>query len=245
MSDNPRPSNLYPALLAAMQGFGPVLKDASNPAFRSKYATLQSVFDAVEGPLWANGLLLVQRLNYDRIGNRDATQGDGTPILITELVHAASGEKIESVAAVVCKDPLDPQKVGSAITYYRRYSLMSLLGLTGEDDDGNAAAAPAPPRRAEAARPAPVATVRHEPAQAQPAALRDDDPLAPVLAELRALEAKPEPWALIKVYADTQAEIADEYGKQAINATLHAIAARRKAAVAPAPTAPSFASAAG
>lgn len=133
---------LYPALLAAQRQFGAVKKDAKNPAFRSNYATLQSILETIEGPLWDNGLLVVQQFQYDKIAHGGAA-GEGTPILITRLVHAASGESIESVVAVSSKDPHDPQKVGSAITYYRRYSLLSLLGLTPEeDDDGHAASQP-------------------------------------------------------------------------------------------------------
>lgn len=139
-------TNLYTALLAAQKAMGPVKKDASNPAFRSKYATLQSVIETIEEPLHANGLLLVQRLQYDRIG-RDGSAGEGTPILITELIHAASGEKLDSHVPVVCKDPLDPQKVGGALTYFRRYSLLALLNLAPEDDDGNVAAQPRPADR--------------------------------------------------------------------------------------------------
>lgn len=167
MSDNPA-TNLYTALLAAQKAMGPVKKDASNQAFRSKYATLQSVIETIEEPLHANGLVLVQRLQYDRIG-RDGGAGEGTPILITELIHAASGEKIDSAVPVVCKDPLDPQKVGGALTYFRRYSLLALLNLAPEDDDGNVAAQPRPvqrPQTAPPARTAPQASSTSRPAAA-------------------------------------------------------------------------------
>lgn len=146
MSSDTQPTKLYTALLAAQRAMGPVLKDAKNPAFRSSYATLQSVLDTIEGPLWDNGLVIVQRFQYDRIG-RDAVAGEGTPILITELIHAASGDKLESVVPVVCKDPNDPQKVGGALTYYRRYSLLALLNLAPDDDDGNSASKPPSPRQ--------------------------------------------------------------------------------------------------
>lgn len=146
-------TNLYTALLAAQRAMGPVRKNAVNPHLKSKYADLSAVLDAIEEPLWENGLLIVQRFQYDRVG-RDGSAGEGTPILITELIHAASGEKIESVVTVTAKDATDPQKIGAAITYYRRYSLLALLGLAPEDDDGHAAAQPhqqsssAPQRRA-------------------------------------------------------------------------------------------------
>lgn len=143
------PTTLYTALLAFQRTVGPVKKDASNPAFRTKYATLQSVLETVDEPLSANGLVLLQRFGHDERG----------PVLITEIVHAATGDKVASELPVVSKDPTDPQKLGGAITYARRYSLLALLGLAPEDDDGNAASKPAPPRapyRTEAPpRPAP------------------------------------------------------------------------------------------
>jgi hypothetical protein len=129
-------TTLYTALLAALRAMGPVKKDASNPAFRTKYATLQSVLETIEEPLWANGLIVMQRF---------AIADDGAGMaLMTEIIHAESGERTGSVVPIVSKDPTDPQKMGGAITYYRRYSLLALLGLAPEDDDGNAAAKPAP-----------------------------------------------------------------------------------------------------
>lgn len=132
-----KPTNLYTALLAFQRAVGPVKKDASNPAFRTKYATLQSVLETVEGPLSDNGLVLLQRFQAS----------DHGPMLITEIVHAESGQSVSSAIDVVGKDMADPQKVGGAITYYRRYSLLALLGLAPEDDDGNAASKPPPPRQ--------------------------------------------------------------------------------------------------
>lgn len=148
MSTQPA-TTLYTALLAAQRQMGPVKKDAKNPAFRSNYATLGSVLNTIEGPLWENGLLMVQRF-------------EGA-FLITEIIHAASGEKLTSMVPIVSKDETDPQKVGSAISYYRRYSLLALLGLTPEeDDDGNSAAQPA----RNTPRPAPAPQPRPAPAQA-------------------------------------------------------------------------------
>lgn len=132
-----KPTTLYTALLAFQRAVGPVKKDASNPAFRTKYATLQSVLETVEDPLSDNGLVLLQRFTVD----------EGEPILVTEVIHAETGERITSAVRVVGKDMADPQKVGGAITYYRRYSLLALLGLAPEDDDGNAGAKPPPPRQ--------------------------------------------------------------------------------------------------
>lgn len=156
MSAEQPPPNLYTALLAAQRAMGPVKKDASNPAFRTKYATLQSVLETIDGPLNDNGLVLLQRFDV----------GEGVPVLITEIVHAESGDRIASAVPVVGKDPTDPQKMGGAITYYRRYSLLALLGLAPEDDDGHAAAQPRPqPAPARNAAPA-FATPRAAPAPA-------------------------------------------------------------------------------
>lgn len=136
MSDT-QPTNLYTALLAAQRVMGKVIKNATNPHLKSKYADLGSVLDTIEQPLWDNGLLIVQRFTHDQ----------GGAILVTELIHAASGERIASEVPVVSKDPTDPQKIGAAITYYRRYSLLALLGLSPEDDDGHAASLPRPADR--------------------------------------------------------------------------------------------------
>lgn len=166
MSAEKPPTNLYTALLAAMKACGPVIKNAQNPHLRNYYADLSAVFDAIEKPLWENGLLIVQRFQYDTVGRNGGREAEGTPILITELIHAASGECIASQVPVVSKDPTDPQKMGGAITYYRRYSLLALLGLAPEDDDGHAASQPRPqPAPARNAAPA-FATPRPAPAPA-------------------------------------------------------------------------------
>ncbi len=167
-------TNIYAALMQAQKDMGPVLKNATNPAFRSKYADLSSVIETITEPLHNNGLTFYQNMIVDSSG----------PQLVTHLVHIESGESIDSWSPIVCKDPQDPQKVGGAITYMRRYALLALLGLSPEDDDGNAAssrsaapatAAPAqagqsvrqptsaPSRPAPAPRPAPpVAEDDHE-----------------------------------------------------------------------------------
>jgi hypothetical protein len=152
MSETPA-TNLYTALLAAQAAMGPVLKDANNPAFRTKYASLTSVLDTVTGPLAGAGLLLVQRFAVDA----------GGPVLVTEIIHAASGQSLTSTVPITCKDPLDPQKMGGAITYYRRYSLLALLGLVPEDDDGNAASKPAPANAPQTRQVAPYAPELREP----------------------------------------------------------------------------------
>lgn len=120
------------AALAAAQGeIKPALKDQNNPFFKSKYADLASVWDVIREPLSKNRLAVVQTT---------ANSGESI-VVITMLVHS-SGEWIRGTLAL---KPVksDPQAIGSAITYGRRYALASMCGVAPEDDDGNAASQPA------------------------------------------------------------------------------------------------------
>jgi len=115
---------------------------------KRKYADLSSVWDACRAPLSENGLSIVQ---FTDGGPSDVT-------VITRLIHA-SGQWLESSLTVRATKP-DAQGLGSAITYGRRYSLMAMVGIAPEDDDGQAACQPA--EQPKAARPAP----RPQPVQA-------------------------------------------------------------------------------
>lgn len=128
---------LYKALLVAQQSFGPVLKNATNPAFKSRYADLGSVIETVSEALNDAGLVFLQPMG---VGEH------GEPLIRTIIAHAESGEAIEGVAPLVCKDPTNPQAVGGAVTYFRRYGLLAMLGLAPEDDDGHAASQQSPAR---------------------------------------------------------------------------------------------------
>jgi len=107
-----------------------VKKDAVNPFFKSRYATLDSIWEAIREPLAGVGLSVVQTLDY----------GD-KPLLDTTLLHI-SGEWIGgSMLLNPIKD--DPQGLGSAISYARRYSLSAILGIVAdEEDDANSATKP-------------------------------------------------------------------------------------------------------
>lgn len=106
-------------------------KDQENPFFKSKYVTLDQVLNKVVPVLNKNGIILSQSVSFTE---------NTLPTLITQLIHE-SGDKLSSEMLLQVKTP-DPQAQGSAITYARRYALVSMLGLSvGEDDDGNAAAA--------------------------------------------------------------------------------------------------------
>ena len=124
---------LYSALALAQAEMGKALKDSTNPHFKSKYADLASVMDACIPSLSKNGIAVLQPPFDDETGR----------FVKTILAHGASGETLE------CRVPLiigknDMQGYGSAVTYARRYGLMSMAGIAPDDDDGNAAAASAP-----------------------------------------------------------------------------------------------------
>jgi ERF superfamily len=114
------------ALIAAKRLFSPIKKDGFNPHFKSRYATLDAVLDAISHALATNGLLITQPI---------VVRGD-KQVLITILSLAGSWDTIES--EMILPTVSDPQKLGSAISYYRRYAICSLLGITAdEDDDAN------------------------------------------------------------------------------------------------------------
>lgn len=123
---------IYTALLEAQQAMGPVNKEGRGNY--GKYATLETVLDVIGEPLRTNGLTYTQPVEIR----------DGQPVVVTKLIHVVTGEMIESVYPLVSKDPQDPQKLGGSLTYARRYSLLALLGLAPEDDDGQLASQPKP-----------------------------------------------------------------------------------------------------
>lgn len=114
------------ALSKAQATMSGAKKHSKNPYFNSKYSDLASVFEAIREPLTSNGLAVSQSIDVV----------DGKQVIRTMLLHV-SGEYLESTMFLPVES--NPQKLGSAITYYRRYSLMAICGLPAEDDDGNAA----------------------------------------------------------------------------------------------------------
>lgn len=98
-----------------------------NPHFRSKYADLAAIFDAVRKPLADNGLIVTQTTEIR----------EGGFVLVTMLAHS-SGQWIRSEYPLPSTGK--PQEIGSALTYARRYSLSAIAGIAAdEDDDANAA----------------------------------------------------------------------------------------------------------
>ena len=129
------------ALASAQMHMGKALKSASNPHFKSKYADLASVVDACMPALNEAGIAVIQ----------PTTDDEGGRYVETILIHGESGETLKCrVPLIVSKN--DMQGYGSAVTYARRYGLMSMAGIAPEDDDGNAAAK-APPKEVETVTP--------------------------------------------------------------------------------------------
>jgi hypothetical protein len=116
------------ALVKAQKEFGPALKTATNPHFRSKYASLDACVEAVIDALNNNGIFLMQYTHPCE---------DGV-IVETMFIHE-SGEHMSGGKLHVPASKQDPQGYGSALTYARRYSLQAACGIAPEDDDGNAA----------------------------------------------------------------------------------------------------------
>lgn len=108
----------------------PIKKTEENPYFKSKYFDINSLVEVVMPLLQKKNILLQQPLIVI----------DGKTAVKTSLWDTESDDAIESVALL--PDGLDAQKIGSAITYLRRYSIQSLLCLEAEDDDGNVASQP-------------------------------------------------------------------------------------------------------
>jgi hypothetical protein len=126
---SPERSALAKAMAKAQGDLGPVLKDKTNPAFKSKYADLGAVLEAILPALNRAGLSLIQSPSYD-----------GSLVGVTSVLLHESGEWME---ATLHMKPvkMDPQGIGSCITYARRYAALAIAGAAPEDDDGNAASA--------------------------------------------------------------------------------------------------------
>jgi hypothetical protein len=119
-------TSIYTKLHQAKQEIGKVAKNSKNPHFKNTYADLNSLIEAVEPILLEKGLLLLQPLQSGKV--------------TTIIFDTESNESISSEMDL--PQISDPQKIGSAITYFRRYTLQSLLTLQAVDDDGHLASQP-------------------------------------------------------------------------------------------------------
>lgn len=180
------------ALLAAQAQFGVVVKDADNPYFKSSYVSLPGLLALVRPILRDHGVLISS--SYQLVA------GVGF-VVSTTVSHTISGGWRVSTFPV--PDPSKPQNVGAAGTYGLRLSLLQLLAISGEDDDGNAATTGAPvPNTVPIAQWGAPSTAAPAAVSAPPAAA----PAAPTASAVSAWEAPvaipapgttggaPEPW---------------------------------------------------
>jgi phage-related protein len=106
-------------LLEFQKRIGIIKKDSKNPHFKNTYASLTQILSEVKPLLTECGLILIQPISLEGVG--------------TTIIDFETGEKIETVISLPTN--LSPQQLGSAITYFRRYTLASLLSLEIDDDD--------------------------------------------------------------------------------------------------------------
>ncbi len=151
--------NMQSKLLEFQSLVNAVKKDSVNPFYNSRYADINSFIEEIKPLLTKVGLVVLQPL----------TNIDGKPALKTILM--SDSDKIEET--VLLPENQDPQKMGSTISYYRRYALQSLLLIQAEDDDGNAT------------KPAPVKTVAKPVVKPVTVTKKDvDEKIVPLLKEL-------------------------------------------------------------
>lgn len=121
------------ALLKAQSEMSNPKKGATNPFFKSRYADLNSIREAVIPTLNENGITVLQPIVHV----------DGKNFVKTILLHE-SGELLESLTEIIYNKVNDAQAQGSGISYSRRYALQSFVCVGSSDDDGNAASSQKP-----------------------------------------------------------------------------------------------------
>jgi hypothetical protein len=128
---------IFPAFVAFQAEMPPVPKDSINPHFRNKYASLGAITEATRPVLAKHGLAYTQGMAIV----------DGVQVMFTRIIHQ-SGQWMEDGGYALNPTKNDPQGMGSAVTYARRYTIGSTLGIiTEDDDDGNRASEPAPVKK--------------------------------------------------------------------------------------------------
>lgn len=113
-------NSVYPKLAKVKAVLNPIRKTETNPFLKSKYFDINSLLEQVEPILQEHGLILAQPIQAGKV--------------VTFLIDPETGDDLGS--EIELPQIQDPQKLGSAITYYRRYTLQSLLALQALDDDG-------------------------------------------------------------------------------------------------------------
>ena len=119
-------------ILEVQKEIGNLSKSSKNPFFKSAYLDLNDLLNAVHPLLHDKGLILIQPIVENSV--------------LSCIKDAEIGNTLIS-SSILLPDIKDPQKLGSCITYYRRYTLKSLLAIAEKDDDGNAASKPEPKQK--------------------------------------------------------------------------------------------------
>ena len=120
-------NSIATALIAFHQTNPHAFEDKRNPHYKNKYASLESVIKTVRTASQF-GLTFTQEMDFE---------GD-ISFVRTVMMHSSGATRV-SRTKIVSKDPNDPQKMGSAISYAKRYGLQSIFGLPSDDDDGEVA----------------------------------------------------------------------------------------------------------
>jgi hypothetical protein len=117
-----RVDNIFDKLFNLQNELGTISKDATNPFYKSKYFDINSLIGQLKPLLQKHKLILLQPITDNQVRS---------------IIYDLNGGSVES--SMPLPTDLDAQKLGSAITYFRRYTLQSLLALQAVDDDGNLA----------------------------------------------------------------------------------------------------------
>ena len=145
--------NFHKRFARAKAQMGVLVKDSTNPFFRSTYASLGACLNLIEPALSAEGISLVES---------SVVRPDDKLVQVAELIDLETETMMCSASLpLVAKDPNNPQELGSAISYARRYLIMTICSLHAEDDDGNAATQRTPPKQ----EPPKQEPARHVPAK--------------------------------------------------------------------------------
>tara|TARA_R110000772_G_scaffold164265_1_gene275656 strand:+ start:846 stop:1352 length:507 start_codon:yes stop_codon:yes gene_type:complete len=114
---------IYNKLAAVKKEIGAISKDETNPFFKSKYFDINGLLRHTEPLLQKNGLLLLQPIINGEV--------------VSQIIDIDNGDMVSS--SIALPNIEDPQRIGGCVSYYRRYTLQSLLSLQAEDDDANSA----------------------------------------------------------------------------------------------------------
>ena len=131
MNTSEKTDKIIPALFAVKKEMKALVKTSDNPFFKSKYADLNTTLEAIEPLLLENDIIVLQ-------------PGTGE-FLETVLMHISGQFITSSMILVIAKGTM--QDAGSAVTYARRYTLQSLLGMKALDDDANIASGKSTPTK--------------------------------------------------------------------------------------------------